>query len=90
MQGPLKTRAHTYMGPSYRKWPYIQGAPTDKGALQTKSPYRQGALTDKELMQTRGLIWQTKDQYRRYVIPTNKGPLQTIWGPYRQGTPTDI
>ena len=54
-----------------------------------RGPYRPRGegVTDKELI-------QTKDSYRRCVIPTDKGPLQTIWalqtrGPYRKGALTD-
>ena len=61
--------------------PCGQGAP-----IQTKGPHGQGAHTYK------GPI-QTKDPYRGCVIPTHKGPfahnlrpLETIRGPYRQGT----
>ena len=52
------------------KGPLQKVAPTEKGPI-----YRQGASTDKELIQTEG-------PYRQMaaidVVPTNKGPLQTI------------
>ena len=60
-------------------------APSDKGPY---IKYRQGALIGKEIMQTSGSYIQKK--YRHCIIPTDKGPLQTIWGPYKQlRAPTD-
>ena len=75
-QGPLQTKQ------SYRQGVLTyKGAPIDKGAQKTKGPHRQGVPTDNGPLQQMTAIDD---------VDTDKGVLQTIWGPYRQsGVPTD-
>ena len=89
--------APTGIGAPRVKGPYRKVAP-NKGPcsmIQTKGPLQKGAPTDKEPIYRQGVstdkkLIQTKDPYRRCVIPTDKGPLHTIWGPYEQlRAPTD-
>ena len=62
-------RAHAYKGP-LQKGALLRGALTDKEPSQTRSSYRQGPL-------------QTKDPYRRCVIPTDKGPYRQFEVPIK-------
>ena len=87
--GPWSPEIFSFLGaPKGIGAPRVKGprkvAP-NKGPMQTRGSYRQGPLQIKgQGAHTYKGPLQTNDPYRRCVIPTNKGPLQTNWSPYRQ------